>query len=155
MSGEAKAAIAETAARAKQLLFRPDGKLMGDDQLASLWTMQRMFDAQAGSLFFDWHGKTHVYRKDVADALLADADRDAFIDGCCVVLKRLFWMPFTAYPTRSLGRTSAAGLWVGLRPRRADGPLRSSARSSCSCLRARRGCSESVKTKHIRQPAVP
>ena len=80
MSGDVKAAIAETAAKAKQLLFGPDGKLMGDDQFASLFTMQFLLpqisavqelDAYAGFLVFDWHGKTHVYRKDRAGVLLA------------------------------------------------------------------------------------
>ena len=47
MSGDVKAAIAETAARAKQLLFKPDGKLKGPDEFASLCTMQWLLPSAA------------------------------------------------------------------------------------------------------------
>lgn len=87
MSGDAKAAIAETRVKARELLFTPDGKMKGPDQLASLWTMQMLLpqvatveELNAGSIVFDWRGSTHVYRKDIADVLMAGADGDAFID---------------------------------------------------------------------------
>jgi hypothetical protein len=89
MSGDKKAAIEETASKAKQLLFKSDGKLKGPDEFASLFTMQfllppatvvRNLNAQAVGLYFDWHGSTLVYREDIADILLAGADGDAFID---------------------------------------------------------------------------
>jgi hypothetical protein len=89
MSGDEKAAIAETAARAKQLLFKPDGKLKGPDRFASLFMMQMLLpsvtngqkcNAPMESLSFEWRGSTLVYRKDRADVLIAGADGDAFID---------------------------------------------------------------------------
>ena len=86
MSGDIKAAIAETAARAKQLLFKPDGKLKGPDEFASLCTMQWLLPSAAkgqeltGELFFDWHGSTLVYRKDIGDVLMDGANGDDFID---------------------------------------------------------------------------
>lgn len=89
MSDDAKAAIAETRAKAKELLLTPDGKLKGRDQLASLWVMQivlpqvktvEALNACAGGLVFDWRGSTHAYRKDIGDLFIAEAEGDAFID---------------------------------------------------------------------------
>jgi hypothetical protein len=89
MSGDVKAAIAETVARAKQLRLGPSGSLKGSDQFAALWTMQMLLpsvtkvqelNALAGSLVFDWRGSTVVYRKDRADVLIDGANGDAFID---------------------------------------------------------------------------
>jgi hypothetical protein len=89
MSGDVKAAIAETVARAKELRLGPNGSLKGSDQFAALFTMQMLLpsvtkvqelNAFAGSLLFDWRGSTLVYRKDRADVLIDGANGDAFID---------------------------------------------------------------------------
>jgi hypothetical protein len=100
MSGDVKAAIAETQARAKELLFGRDGRLKGPDHLVGNWVFQLILprvptvgelNALEGSLVFDWRGTTHVYRKDLADVLIAEADGDAFIDRvlCCTAATML------------------------------------------------------------------
>jgi hypothetical protein len=50
MSSDAIAAVAETAAKAKQLLFNADGKLKGPDHFVSLFTMQYLVPLATGAL---------------------------------------------------------------------------------------------------------
>jgi hypothetical protein len=85
MSSDAKAAIAETAARAKEL-FEVRG---GPDRFGSLFTMNvllrkasaaEILHPQPGDIIFDWRRCTRVYRKEVGDVLLDGAEGDAFID---------------------------------------------------------------------------
>jgi hypothetical protein len=122
MSGDVRAAIAETAARAKHLLFKPDGKLKGPDELASLWTMQILLPSAAkgqelaGGLFFHWRGSTLVYRKDIGDVLIDGADRDAFIDrvlcqAAAVMLDAIYSIPEPKLRSYVCGR-----LMGGLKP---------------------------------------
>lgn len=83
-------AIAETAAKAKQLLFKSDGKLKGPDQFVALFIMQfvvrlatdaETLNPQLGQFLFDWHDRTHAYSKGIGDLLLGDAKAgDAFSD---------------------------------------------------------------------------
>ena len=86
MSGNVKAAIAETVARAKQSLFDANGKVVGRAEQVRdfVWhvIVPQVTSVQEpnATLVFDWRGKTHVYRKEIADTLMAGADGDAFID---------------------------------------------------------------------------
>ena len=89
MSDNAKAAIAETVARAKQSIFSANGKVVGHAEQVRDFTLHlvvpqvttlRELNPVSENLIFDWRGKTHAYRKEVADTLIADSDGDPFID---------------------------------------------------------------------------
>ena len=65
--------------------------------LPSVKTVEEL-NAWAGSIVFDWRGSTHVYRKDIADVFINDADGDAFIDrvlsgAAAIMLDSLYSIP--------------------------------------------------------------
>jgi hypothetical protein len=119
MRADVKAAIAETQARAKELLLDRDGKLKGPDHFVGLWVWQMILprvttveelNTLPTSLVFDCGGTTHVYRKDRGDVLIAGADGDEFIDRVLCGTAAIIWAPSTAFPIRTFGHTFALGL---------------------------------------------
>ena len=123
MGGDVKAAIAETAARAKQLLFNADGTLVGfDNHVASfmrqvlLPEVKTIVEAQAGYPIFDWLGETHAYRKDVAAVFIDDADGNKFIDRVLCGTAAVMLNEFYSIPDPKLRRYICNRLAGGLVP---------------------------------------
>jgi hypothetical protein len=122
MSGDAKAAIAETAARGKQLLFNDDGTRVGFENHVSSFIVQVLLpavktieEAQAGPIF-DWGGKTHAYRKDIAAIYIDGVDGDPFIDRVLCGTAAIMLNEFYGIPDPKLRRYVCNRLAGGLAP---------------------------------------
>jgi hypothetical protein len=136
MRADVKAAIAETQARAKELLLDRDGKLKGPDHFVGLWVWQMILprvttveelNTLPTSLVFDCGGTTHVYRKDRGDVLIAGADGDEFIDRVLCGTAAIMLGALYSIPDPNLRAYVCTRLTGGLTPltKRGRGALRS------------------------------
>ena len=123
MSGDVKAAIAETAARAKKLLFNADGKMVGPDNHVASFVMQTLLikittiaALGAGNPVFDWRGKTYAYRKDATAVLIDGADGDPFIDRVLCKVAAIMLDARSSIPDPKLQLYVTSRLMGGLTP---------------------------------------
>jgi hypothetical protein len=93
MNDREKAALEETIARAKPLLFDANGKRRTEEYFLSLATLQTVLrpatieeamNPQEGLILFDWRGRSYAYNAGFGDLLVAsagegDADSDRMI----------------------------------------------------------------------------
>jgi hypothetical protein len=100
VSGDVKAAIAETQARAKKLLFDANGKRRPEEYFVSQATFQTILrpatiedamNPQEGLILFDWEGTSLVYDAGFGDLFVAaaregDADCDRMLCKAAAVM---------------------------------------------------------------------
>lgn len=122
MTPEEQKAVAETAARAKEFLRKRDD-LKGADPFVPFFMLYVVLPPATkgqeleGSLYFDWKGSTRVYRKDIADALIVEAEGDAFTDKVLCAVAATMLEAVGGIPDVRLRSYVGARLFGGLNPR--------------------------------------